>query len=781
MYRELSIAKFLTIFIVFFLLFAGVFVSFISWAKISSLFSITNVSSKTRLALHTFNYKIAFSSKNSSAGTTFSRDVLSSLTKDFSTISVVNKKAQSVPVLVYHGIVPTSDRFNITPEGFKDQMFSLKKAGYATVTIQDFYDFMLGKKDLPDKSFLLTFDDGRKDSVNGADPILNALDYTAVMYVVTSDLLLHGNKNSRYYLNKKELDSMIASGRWQIESHAKQQSYSDSVGSGYVAIDSEGQEGNFLSNRMWLFAQGRLETPLEYAARIDDELAGSKSVLEELFNVPVISFAFPFGDYGQQSINFSDFSADIIRSKMSQSYTVAFHQVWGADSQYSFNYPYDDPLMAKRIEPSPQWSGEDLLSHLEAGRPKELPYTDSFTQNNGWKKWWGQFSINNSLDVSSASTSGAFIFLDGSYVWKDYIFSAHVAWEKGADVILAARFKDDTDYADCTFSDSDIYINQHISGRDWESVDKKIDFVTPKEDVTLGVLVNKDKIECLVNGNSVAYAHYLNSSLDQGGIGIKIWDPATSTAHIIVHEVTVLPITSVDGQAEMATLATSTLVKKDEPKKVVAVVKKEKKPKVMAFAPVVKESPAPSAAPEIPLSLEGVFGFSSLSANLWSALEGTTTGSSDSLILSSTASTSANSTILKGTKMWKNYLFTATVDWLKGSNFYLIGRFQDNKNYVTCSFSNYGSSVMLYQYKNGTQKTLGRSPRLDIPLVKPWENVHVGMKVVDNKIQCLINGESILKFENDTFPPNGGIGFRSWDKERGNSEVKVVNMKVEAI
>jgi peptidoglycan/xylan/chitin deacetylase (PgdA/CDA1 family) len=42
---------------------------------------------------------------------------------------------------------------------------------------------MKGEKILPKKSFLLTFDDGRKDSFYPVDPVLKKLNYNAVILI----------------------------------------------------------------------------------------------------------------------------------------------------------------------------------------------------------------------------------------------------------------------------------------------------------------------------------------------------------------------------------------------------------------------------------------------------------------------------------------------------------------------------------------------------------------------------------------------------------------------
>ena len=72
--------------------------------------------------------------------------------------------ALSVPVLVYHGISDEPYKEDVLLSDFEKQMFTLKNAGYQTITLEDFYEFMQGEKELPEKSFLLTFDDGIKSS-----------------------------------------------------------------------------------------------------------------------------------------------------------------------------------------------------------------------------------------------------------------------------------------------------------------------------------------------------------------------------------------------------------------------------------------------------------------------------------------------------------------------------------------------------------------------------------------------------------------------------------------
>jgi hypothetical protein len=119
-----------------------------------------------------------------------------------------DSNAKGIPVLLYHGIKKSSNDYTVSLETFKEQMFALKKEGYQTVGLEEFNDFMKGKRQLPEKSLLLTFDDGRKDSYYPTDPILRSLDYNAVVFVITEHL-----DEKYFYLSESELKKMISTVR----------------------------------------------------------------------------------------------------------------------------------------------------------------------------------------------------------------------------------------------------------------------------------------------------------------------------------------------------------------------------------------------------------------------------------------------------------------------------------------------------------------------------------------------------------------------------------------
>ena len=446
--------------------------------------------------------------------------------------------AASVPVLLYHGVISNPDRFSLTQEAFKNQMFALKRAGYQTISLADFLAFEQGKKQLPEKSFLLTFDDGRKDSYEGADPVLAALGYNAIMFVATEDSLDNPTDHNDYYLTEDELQRMQSSGRWEIGSHMRQ------VGGGFVPLDAAGAKGNFLSSRMWLASAGRLETQAEYQARIHDELAGARERLTAAFGGPIIAASYPFGDYGQQGKNEPD-AEKIINAEVRKDYEMAFEQVWDFDSGFSENHVGEDPYHLRRIEVDTDWNGSQLVSFLASASSKALPYDQPVSAASGWKHDWGNISVQDGTLLLSASSSGsgADAFLDGSGSWTDYRFTATIASSTSDTLSLIARYQNADRMVLCTFyagsSGSRVKIEQRLDGTVTSLADEPV-MLPARPQLAIGV--SGTSVTCRVDGQAVAGAQF-SSSLSRGGVGFRIWDERLGTAVLSAANVTVTSTT----------------------------------------------------------------------------------------------------------------------------------------------------------------------------------------------------------------------------------------------
>lgn len=86
---------------------------------------------------------------------------------------------------MYHHVTKHGGTLSVSIKNFEKQMRGLTQNGYKTVTADQFKDFMLGKIKLPEKSVLLTFDDGYLNNWVYAHPVLQRYGLNAVLFAVT--------------------------------------------------------------------------------------------------------------------------------------------------------------------------------------------------------------------------------------------------------------------------------------------------------------------------------------------------------------------------------------------------------------------------------------------------------------------------------------------------------------------------------------------------------------------------------------------------------------------
>jgi len=460
-------------------------------------------------------------------------------------------RAQSVPVLLYHGVIadPTwkQDDVSVRFSDFERQMILLKSFGYQTVSLDDFLAFLAGKKNLPPKSFLLTFDDGRKDSYYPVDPVLRALGYRATMFVITGRSLDEAKADNTFHLDQTELQKMVDSGRWDIGSHTK-------AGHNMEKIDVQGDEGHFLTNKLWLKFEGRMETDDEYKRRVADDLAVSKNDIEENLHVPVKAFAFPFGDYGLESVNYPQ-SKNYLPEITQKIFPYSFYQVRSSD--FIGNYPHPEADLAKRLPVTSAISAENLVTALMNAQDKPAAnFADKFVSDRGWMEGWGKRQFQNGLMLTGPSNSedSSLTFLEGSYLWKDYTFKSQVQLMKGKSFALLARYHNGDSYVSCDYGAQELFINEHKDGNDITLADVPFSSQFFAAGAEAGISVKDQSISCLANGKTIGSA-VLAPEFSFGGIGFKTWDNELHNSELLVKSVEADGVSAGDGNTFRGAIA----------------------------------------------------------------------------------------------------------------------------------------------------------------------------------------------------------------------------------
>lgn len=122
---------------------------------------------------------------------------------------------QAVPILCYHRIGGDASKMSVSAANFDSQMDWLATNGYQVVRLSDLAEFLAGRKALPRKSVVITFDDGHESVYRHAFPALKQRGYPATLFVYTDFL------GARDALAWPQMGEMQRSGLFDVQAHSK--------------------------------------------------------------------------------------------------------------------------------------------------------------------------------------------------------------------------------------------------------------------------------------------------------------------------------------------------------------------------------------------------------------------------------------------------------------------------------------------------------------------------------------------------------------------------------
>jgi peptidoglycan/xylan/chitin deacetylase (PgdA/CDA1 family) len=145
--------------------------------------------------------------------------------------------ARALPVLMYHHVSDAPGLVTVSPQNFHAQMAWLADHGYNTVGCADVAAFLAGEP-LPEKSVVVTFDDGYLDNYIYGHPVLAALGLKAVLFIVTGRMgegparksaptpshaecmaRVKAGRADDVMLRWSEVETMAAAGTFEFHSH----------------------------------------------------------------------------------------------------------------------------------------------------------------------------------------------------------------------------------------------------------------------------------------------------------------------------------------------------------------------------------------------------------------------------------------------------------------------------------------------------------------------------------------------------------------------------------
>ena len=234
-----------------------------------------------------------------------------------------------IPILLYHRVTRPADRraladpgVAVTQSRFDEQLAYLLEAGYTCIALDHLVAHVRDRRPLPQRSFVITFDDGFLDTYRLAWPVLERHRMTATVFLV-SDLVGQSSEWARAEASGPQL----------------------LMGSDHVRrMQARGIDFG---------SHGRTHARLADLddEALNDELARSRDDLANLLGREVTTLSYPFGRFDDR----------VREAAVRAGYTAAVSVTPG------LNHTATDPFALRRIVVSGTDRGADLLVKMILG------------------------------------------------------------------------------------------------------------------------------------------------------------------------------------------------------------------------------------------------------------------------------------------------------------------------------------------------------------------------------------------------------------------------------
>lgn len=173
------------------------------------------------------------------------------------------KTTYVVPILMYHSIDQNykSSKLSVSPESFARQMEFLRKNHYNVVPLEKVIPYLEKREKPPVKTIAVTLDDGYENNYQIVYPILKKYNIPATIFIIINRVGAPG------FVTWEQIKEMSDSGLVTIGSHTKV--------------------------HFWLLNSDK--------SFLDEEIVGSKKILEEKLGRPVNAFCYPMGSFDEAS------------------------------------------------------------------------------------------------------------------------------------------------------------------------------------------------------------------------------------------------------------------------------------------------------------------------------------------------------------------------------------------------------------------------------------------------------------------------------------------------
>lgn len=192
-----------------------------------------------------------------------------------------------LPVIMYHHISGDENALNdyvISPEEFEGDIVYLKEKGYEFILPREIIEFQKGKRKLPKKPVMITFDDGFESVYHYAFPLCEKYGLKFTLAILGHETEFYSERDEHNilysYITLEEITELEKSGAVEIANHT------------FGLHEIKGRKG---------VTRNRGESKEEFRKNVGGDIARLQEYLSETGITPR-TFVYPYGFYCKDSM-----------------------------------------------------------------------------------------------------------------------------------------------------------------------------------------------------------------------------------------------------------------------------------------------------------------------------------------------------------------------------------------------------------------------------------------------------------------------------------------------
>lgn len=198
-----------------------------------------------------------------------------------------NDDGVDLPIIMYHSILKDTTRtgkYVVTPDKLASDIEYMYEKGYVSVSMSQVIDYVYNNQPLPEKPFMITFDDGSYNNYGYAAPILRKYNARGIFSIVgeyTDDYTKSNIENLNFgYMRWADVYDLYASENCEVANHS------------YAFHDNKTRQGS---------SKKRGESKEEYIKIFRTDTQKLQDEFEKNIGAVPYIYTYPFGSYSEES------------------------------------------------------------------------------------------------------------------------------------------------------------------------------------------------------------------------------------------------------------------------------------------------------------------------------------------------------------------------------------------------------------------------------------------------------------------------------------------------